>query len=64
MTVIDEHIKDFSDDWTGPSFYEQLDNQDKFKSFREKFVIPNRRSVSGENPIASKLLLNDMFTEK
>lgn len=32
-------------------FAENLDNQDKLSKFRQEFVIPLRRYVSGENAV-------------
>jgi hypothetical protein len=32
----------------------KLDEQDQFAQYRDEFVIPTRRSVSGENPVSGK----------
>lgn len=55
MTTISEIIEKSQYDVSSIEFAESLDEQDKFRKFRDEFVIPQRRSVSGENPIAGNV---------
>lgn len=55
MTTISEIIEKSPYDVSSIEFAESLDEQDRFRKFRDEFVIPQRRSVSGENPIAGNV---------
>ncbi|CAO3607697.1 unnamed protein product [Mucor hiemalis] len=54
MTTISEIIEKSQYSLSSIELSESLDEQDSFRKYRDEFVIPQRRSVSGENPISEK----------
>lgn len=56
MSTIAEVVEKTGLDISSVELYQSLDKQDKFSKFRQEFAIPQRRSVSGSNPISGNVV--------